>query len=204
MAEKIVDVLKKLREQKKRNFSQTFDLIVKLDGIDLKKPESKINDEFKLPYGWGNDSKVGIFSDSMKNLDVKIIGSAELDKFIKNKRLAKTLVKDVDFFLAEAKFMPLVGKSLGQFLAPKGRMPKLISSDVSGAVEALKKSVRIRIKDSPVIHCKVGKESMKDEEVIENVKAVMKHLENRLPKGKANIAKVYMKLTMTEPLQVEV
>jgi len=204
MAEKLVDVIKKLREQKKRNFPQTFDLIVKLNSIDLKKPESKINDEFKLPYGWGEDSKVGVFSDTIKNADVTIVNSAEIERFGKDKRSAKKLARDIDFFLAEAKLMPLIGKSLGQLLAPRGRMPKILSSDVNSTVESLKKSVRIRIKDSPVIQCKIGKENMKDEDVMGNAKAVMKYLETRLPKGKANIGKAYLKLTMSEAIELEV
>ncbi len=204
MAEKIIEAIKKLKTQKKRNFSQTFGLIVKLNGIDLKKPESKINDEFKLPHGWGGYSKVGVFADIVRDLDATTISSSEIEGLAKDKRAAKNLLKDIDFFLAEAKLMPLVGKSLGQLLAPRGRMPKVLASDVKSAVEILKKSVRIRIKDSPVIQCKVGKEDMKDEEVIENVKSVLKFLETRLPKGRANIGKVYVKLTMGEPVEIEV
>ncbi|MBI4009816.1 MAG: 50S ribosomal protein L1 [Candidatus Aenigmarchaeota archaeon] len=204
MAEKILDAIKKLKTQEKRNFPQTFDLIVKLTGIDLKKPESKINDEFKLPHGYGVDSKIGIFSDTIKNSDAMIMNSAELERFTKDKRAAKKLVKDIDFFLAESKLMPLVGKSLGQFLAPRGRMPKLLSSDVNSTIDNLKKSIRIRVKDSPVIQCKIGKETMDDEKVIENAKAVFKHLETRLPKGRANIGKLYLKLTMSEPIEIEV
>jgi len=100
--------------------------------------------------------------------------------------------------------MPAIGKALGQFLAPRGRMPKLIASDVKSVVENLKKSVRIRIKDAPVIQCQVGKENMKEEEVVENVKAVIKYLETRLSKGKVNIGKIMLKLTMSEPIAVEV
>ena len=204
MTEKLADAIKQLREQKKRNFSQTFDFIVKLNAIDLKKPENKINEEFKLPYGWGMDSKVGIFSDTAGNAGATVISSAEIEGFGKDKRTAKRLVKEIDFFLAEARLMPLVGKILGQLLAPRGRMPKVVTSDASGTVENLKKSIRIRIKDSPVIQCKIGKEDMKDEEIVENVKAVAKYLETRLPKGKANIGKIYLKLTMGEPVEVEV
>ena len=205
MAEKVLDVIKKLKEQKKRKFSQSFDLIVHLSSLDLKKPESKLNEEFKLPYGWGEDSKVGIFSDGMKSVtDATVISSSELDKLGKDKSIAKKIIKNTDFFLAEAKMMPVVGKALGQLLAPRGLMPKILTGDPKVLVENLKKSVRIRIKDSPVIQCKVGKESMKDEDVAENVKAVLKHLETRLPKGRANINKVWLKLTMSEPMQIEV
>ena len=205
MAEKVLDVIKKLKEQRKRKFSQSFDLIVHLSSLDLKKPESKLNEDFKLPYGWGEDSRVGIFSDGIKNAsDATMISSTELEKLGRDKSTAKKIIKKTDFFLAEAKLMPVVGKALGQLLAPRGLMPKILTGDPKVFVENLKQSVRIRIKDSPVIQCKVGKETMKDEDVAENVKAVLNYLEARLPKGRANINKVWLKLTMSEPLQIEV
>lgn len=205
MKEKILKAIKELREKsKKRNFSQTFDLIINLKEFDVKKPENKLNEEFTLPNGRGEDAKVLVFSDSLKELDVGILTSSDIEKLAKNKRFSKKLVRETDFFLAEAKLMPVIGKVLGQFLAPRGKMPKIIAGDVNYLVKSLKKSVRIRIKDSPVIQCPVGNESMKDEEIAENIEALLKYLETKLPKGKHNIGKVLVKLTMSNPIRIEV
>lgn len=203
MAEKIIDAIKKLRE-KKRNFPQTFDLIINLKEYDLKKPENKFADEAKLPFGIGQDANVVVFSDNIEGNDFTVVSSADIAKFGQDKRSAKKLAKEMDFSLAEPKLMPLVGKSLGQMLAPRGKMPKLLASDVNSVVEGLKKSVKVRVKDAPVIQCKIGKESMKDDEIEGNIKALIKYLENKLSKGKANIGKVLLKLTMSEPIEVTV
>lgn len=205
MTEKILTVIKQLREtSKKRNFPQTFDLIVNLKELDLKKPENKINEEFVLPHGKGQDSVVAIFSDSYKVEGAKVYTSVDIDKFSKNKRLAKKLVKETDFIYAEPKLMALVGKTFGQFLGPKGKIPKVITADPNALVKNLSRAVRIRIKDSPVIQVPVGKENMKDAQIGENVEEVVKHLQTRLPKGKANIAEVFIKLTMSKPVKIEV
>ena len=45
---------------------------------------------------------------------------------------------------------------------------------------------------------------MKDEEVLENINAVLKFLEGKLPKGKINIGRVMLKMTMSKPVKLEV
>ena len=203
--EKILNAIKTVRESsKKRNFPQTFDLLINLKEIDLKKPESKINDEVSLPHGKGNDSVVAIFSDAQKVEGAKVYTSADVEQFSKNKRLARNVAKDSDFIYAEPKLMSLVGKTFGQFLGPKGKIPKVLAGDPKVLVKVLSHGVRVRIKDAPVIQVPVGKESMSDEQIAENVEEVLKHLQTRLPKGKTNIGEVLLKLTMSKPVKVEV
>jgi large subunit ribosomal protein L1 len=205
MNEKILATIKELKEKsKKRNFSQTFDLIVSLKELDLKKPESKFTEDVVLPFGRGKEAEVVVFADNVSGADCKVLTTEDVNKLAKNKRAAKRLVSQTDFFLAEPKLMSLVGKVLGQFVGPKGKMPKLISGDVKPVVKGYKKSVRIRVKDSPVIQCLVGKEAMKDEEIVENIDAVLKFLETKLPKGKNNMGKILLKTTMSKPVKIEV
>ena len=202
MADKIIEGIKKLRESKKRNFLQSFDLIVNLKNINVKKPENKINEIVELPNGRGKPAKIAIFSDSLKDENLRIITSEEIERLGKNRRELKKLAKKIDFFLSEPKLMPVVGKNLGMILAPRGKMPTILTGDVSALVKRLTNSVRVRIKDSPVIQCIVGSEDMEDEKIAENVEAVIKFLEKRLPKGKNNIESVLLKLTMSRPIRV--
>jgi len=201
--EKILKTIKELKEKsKKRNFSQSFDLIVNLKEMDMKKPENKMNVEAPLPFGI--ESKVGVFSDSHKDLNADIFTTADVANFGKNKREAKKLARDTDFFLAEPKMMALVGKTLGQMLGPRGKVPKVLTGNPKELIDGYKKSVRIRTKETPVVQCFVGKETMKDEEVSDNIEAVLKFLEGKLPKGKINIGNVMLKLTMSKPVKLEV
>ena len=205
MAEKILNAMGELKEKaKKRNFSQTFDLIVTLKEYDTKKSENKFTEDIVLPSGRGADAKVVVFSDSIKDENIKVLTTEDINKLSKKKRKMKTLVSETDFFLAEAKLMPLIGKVFGQLLAPRGKMPKLLTGNTKVMINNYKKSVRIKIKDSPVVQCLVGKENMEDEKIVENVNSVIKFLERKLPKGRHNFGKVLLKLTMSKPVEIEV
>lgn len=205
MNEKILKTVQTLKESgKKRNFPQTFDMIVSLKELDLKKPESKIDESFPLPHGRGRDAHVVIFSDTIRSEGAEVLTSADVNDLAKNKRAAKKLAKQADFLFGEPKVMPLVGKSLGTLLGPRGKVPKLLVGDVKSLVETHKRATRVRVKDALVIHCIAGMDNMKDEQVAENVEAIINFLEHRLPRGKANIANMMLKLTMGKPVKLEV
>ncbi len=206
MNEKILIAIKELREKsKKRNFPQSFDLIDALKEFDINKPENKFTEDVVLPHGRGEEAEVVVFSDSVKDLDCKVLATEDLNKLAKSKRAAKNIAGTTNFFLAEPKMMPLIGKILGAYLGPRDKMPKMIAGeDVKKMVKNYKKSVRIRIKSSPVVQCLVGKENMKDDEIAENVEAVIKGLEMKLPKGKRSIGRMMLKFTMGRPVKLEV
>lgn len=205
MNEKILKTLQDMKgASEKRNFSQTYDLIVNLKELDLKKPENRIDDSFALPHGRGKDAHVVIFSDTIKSEDAEVLTSNDINELVKNKRAAKKLAKEADFLFGEPKVMPLVGKSLGTLLGPRGKVPKLLSGNVQELVKTHKRATRIRVKEAPVIQCIVGTDKMKDEQVAENIESLVKFLEHRLPRGKANISKMSLKLTMGKPVKLEV
>lgn len=204
MLEQIEKALNVLKTGEKRNFVQSIDLIISLKGIDLKKSESKFTEDLILPHGRGKDARVVVFSDNLSNLDCDILTTEAIQRIASNKREAKNIGADTDFFLSEAPLMPLIGKSLGQVLAPRGKMPKVITGDPKKLVENYKKSVKVAVKNSPVIQCFVGKEDMGTRKIAENVESILKFLETKLPRGRQNIGKVLLKLTMSKPVNVEV
>jgi large subunit ribosomal protein L1 len=205
MTEKTLQAIKELKEKsKKRNFPQTFDLIINLRDINLKKSENKFSEDFVLPQGRGKETKVILFSDSIKTEKCEVLTTEEIQDLAKNKREAKKLVKQTDFFLSEPKLMPLIGKTLGVYLAPQGKMPKVVTGNAEKLVENYQKSTRIKLKDSPVIQCPVGNEKIEDKSIAENIDAVIKFLEGKLPKGKQNLGRVLLKLTMSKPVDTGV
>jgi large subunit ribosomal protein L1 len=100
----------------------------------------------------------------------------------------------------------LVGKTLGTVLGPRGKMPRPVppKGSVQPFVEMSKKMVRVKVRDSPVIHVPVGTEVMKDEEVMKNVIAIINFVREKLPKGGANIKSALLKLTMGRPVKLKV
>jgi large subunit ribosomal protein L1 len=208
MAEnKILDAIKKAREtDKKRNFKQSFDLAINLKNIDMKKPESKIKTEVKMPHGIGKEGKIGIIADTLasKAGDMKnviVINKAQLDNFSKNKKEAKKMVKQCRYFLAEVSLMPTVGKILGPILAPKNLMPNPIPANVNLAsiIEEKTDVFKIQLKDSPTIHIPVGVEDMEDQKIAENIDTVIKAVIAKLPKGREQVKNFVVKLTMGKP-----
>ncbi len=197
--------LKQLREiSKKRKFEQSVELIINLKGIDLRKPENRIKEDIILPHGRGDEAKIVVFSDTFKDLPCPVLGSKEIEALGKNKREAKKLARKTDFFLAEPRLMPLIGRNLGKVLAPRGKMPRLIKGDPKSMIEKYKKAIMIKTKDNPVIQCKIGKESMKDEDIAENAMEVINTVISKLPKGKVNIKSIFLKFTMSKPVRVEI
>ena len=159
------------------------------------------------PDGW-------IFGDGeeVEDIPLWIIGEKEeinkdmLGELAKDKKRAKKIIDSYDFFLCEAPLMPIVGKTIGRFLGPRGKMPKPIppNADKTKFVELAKKSVRIRVKDSPVIHTVVGTENMSDDELKDNIEFLVRKIQETLPKGRAQIKDILLKLTMSKPIKIEV
>jgi len=201
----ILEQIKKVKEKsKKRNFIQRYDLIVNLKELDLKKSENKIDEIFSLPKGTGKDNTITIFSDSHKIEGCKIIKGPEIEELGGDRKELKKLIDGTDFFLSEPKLMPIVGKHLGKFLAPRGLMPKPIIGDINKVVKDSKNGIRILVEKQPIIHTVVGSEKMDDKDVEGNIRALITFLQKRLPKGKNNIKNIYLKLTMGEPMKLEV
>jgi large subunit ribosomal protein L1 len=206
--EKIINSIKKARENNKRNFKQSFDLAINLKNIDLKKPENKIKTEIKLPHGIGKETNIGVIVDSLfsqtKDLpNVVVIRKENLENFGKNKKEAKKLARQCRYFLAEAPLMPSIGRFLGPVLAPRNLMPLPIpvNANLKAMIEEKRNVLKIQLKDSPTIHVAVGVEDMEDQKIAENADAVIKNVMSKLPKGKEQIKNYVIKLTMGKPVK---
>jgi large subunit ribosomal protein L1 len=208
-----MDITEKLKEAKQkskpRKFAQSWDLIISLRDMDLKKPENRLNLEFSLPEGSGKETKSVVLADSLyaeakKQADL-VITKAEIPQLGKDKKKLKKLVKEYDTWLGEATLMPLIGKELGAVLGTRGKMPKPIPPKINleDVLRRSKSSIRIRLTNTPVIQVSVGTESMPDEKVSRNIEGVYNFVRDHLPKGKNNIRNVIIKLTMGHPVKLE-
>lgn len=203
--------IKHIREiSKKREFQQTFDLIVNLKNIDLKKPENRFTIDLKLPEGRGKKPKIAFITEAYEKqangLVESVLGKAEIGKLAKDKKAAKKLASRTDFFLADTTLMAEIGKSLGSVLAPRGKMPRPIPPNINiePLIQTVQNSLRVSLKNTPVIQMAIGMESMKDEAVQRNMEAAVNAIIEKLPKGRANLRSVYLKLTMGPPVKMEV
>ncbi len=205
----IKDAIKKIKNGKKRNFVESVDVIFSLHRIDLKKPESKFVEDVVLPSGRGRDARVGVIGKTLvvnaKGVADELINDDRLSELEKDKSKLKSLVNNVDFFIAEAPYMLRIGKSLGRVLGPKGKMPKPLppSADPKPLIERLKRTVQLKLRNNPVVQTLIGKIDMSDEDLVKNYDAVYNSILKKLPLGKDNIKSVYVKTTMGKPVKIK-
>lgn len=196
------------KEENKRKFEQSVDLIVNLKGLDMRK--DNVNAVITIPHKIKDKKVCGFFE--ARNKIVKTITLAEFDKYGKDKKLLKNLIKDFDFFVASAPLMPRVATTFGKVLGPVGKMPSpqlgILPPDakdeiVNGVLDKIAKSVKVKMKEAS-IKIVVGREGMKDDEIAENFEAVYRGIVNALPNKIENVRNVAIKLTMSKPIKVEV
>ncbi len=208
--EKFVEAIKKaIEEAKPRNFVETVEMAVNLKNVDMKKPENRIDAVIALPHGIGKPRKVAVFARGDTALKAKeagalVISPEEIDELAKNKRKAKKLAKEYDFFIAEAPLMPEIGKKLGQILGPRGKIPTPIppASDPTPHIERLRKSVKIRTRDRVTFHAPIGNREMDPEKIADNALEILKVVENKYENPQQNIKSIYVKTTMGPAVRV--
>jgi large subunit ribosomal protein L1 len=133
-----------------------------------------------------------------------VLERAALEALVGDKKKQKDVAKNYDLFIAEAPLMPLVGKSLGASLGPRGKMPTPVppNANIQEQIERHKKIVFVRMRGQPVIQCRVGNESMEDKAIAENVQAIVRRLEGKLKRGIKNFKSVYLKTSMGSAVKV--
>jgi len=208
----ITTAIKEVKEKsKKRNFTQSVELILNLKDIDMKSPEGRIQERIELPYpSPEKPNKICVIATGELALKAKrakadlVIGKDELAGLAGRKKELRKIANEYNFFMAEAPLMPRVGKTLGPALGPRGKMPVPVppTADISGLIKRYRKMVFVRMRNQPVIRCRVGTESMKEEEITENVQTVLKTIEGKLKRGMKNIKTVYLKTSMGKPVKV--
>jgi len=203
-----VEMIKKIKaETKQRKFTQSVELIINFKDIDVKKGFA-LNEMVQLPKTNSPATVCVMASGDMgqkakqANADA-VIGTDELEKFVTNKRESRKFINKYDFFLADTKVMPLVGKTLGQFLGPRGKMPTPVPFDapIESFLQRFRSSIKVRTRASLSISCKIGDESMEDTDLATNAHAVLSAIEKKLPNGEKNIKKIMIKTTMGKPVK---
>jgi len=189
--------------QKQRKFKQSVELIMVFRDIDVKKGFA-INETVQLPKTLSQPASVCVVASGDLGLKAKsanadrIVDGTEVNKIGANKRESRKLINGFDFFLSDTSLMATVGKTLGQFMGPRGKMPTPIpfNAPIDSILERFRSSIRVRLRNSLSLACKIGDETMSDEDLTANANAVISLVEKKLPSGDKNIKKIMIKTTM--------
>ncbi|MBS3117427.1 hypothetical protein J4430_00930 [Candidatus Woesearchaeota archaeon] len=211
----VLEALGKVREgSKKRKFVQSFDLIINLKQLNLKKPEHKIDLFVTIDSGIGKKRKVcalvdkELMTEAKKTFDI-VISKGEFSKL--TKKDIKKLAKENDFFVAQATIMTDVAKVFGRILGSRGLMPNpkagcvvLPTAQLGPIYQRLQHLIRLQVKAEPIVKVCIGSEAQDDSLVAKNIITAYNAVMYVLPQEKNNIKNALLKVTMGTPIQIKV
>ena len=207
----LVEVIKQAKESdKERKFTQSVEMIIVFRDVDVKKGFA-INETVQLPKKATKPASVCIMASGDMGTKAKnakadlVMDENDVTKLSADKKKSKKIIDEYDFFLADTKLMPTVGKKLGQLLGPRGKMPTPVpfNAPIESFLERFRSSIKIRVKGSLSMSCKIGDESMNDADLAVNANAIINTIEKTLPNGNKNIKKIMFKTTMGKSIKLE-
>lgn len=183
--EDAVKTIKTVAESSARKFVETMDVSIAL-GIDPRQSDQSVRGMVQMPNGTGKTVKVAVFAkgdkaDAAKAAGADIVGAEELGEKIQGG------FSDFDRVIASPDMMAVVGR-LGKILGPRGLMPNpklgTVTPNVADAVKSAKAgSIEYRAEKNGIIHAGIGKINFTEDQLIENVRALLEALKKARPSG---------------------
>jgi len=168
---------------------QTVEIAMRL-GVDPKQADQIVRGSIVLPHGIGKAQRVLVFAqganaDIAKEAGADHVGGKELAEKVKGGWL------EFDVAIATPDMMGVVGP-LGKVLGPRGLMPSpragTVTQDVASAVKEYKAGkVEFRCDAAGNVHCVVGKISFGEQQLIDNVEALIRYIHALKPASSKGI-----------------
>ena len=205
---KLEDAVQMVKQNASAKFDETVELSMNL-GVDPRHADQMVRGVVSLPKGTGKTVRVAVFAKGDKaeeagSAGADIVGAEDLAESIREGNL------DFEACIATPDMMPIVGR-LGRVLGPRGLMPNpklgTVTQDVAKAVkEAKGGQVQFRVEKAGIVHAGVGKVSFTDDDLTENICALVSAVHKAKPSGAkgAYIKKVSMSSTMGPGIKLEV
>jgi len=200
--------VKMVKERATAKFDETIELSMNL-GVDPRHADQMVRGMITLPKGTGKSVRVAVFAKGDK-IDEASAAGADL---VGGDDLAEQVQKgviDFDRCIATPDMMAVVGK-LGKILGPRGMMPNpklgTVTQDVGEAVRAAKGGqVEFKVEKAGVIHAGVGKASFSEQDLAENINALINAINKAKPSGAKGIyiKKVCLSSTMGPGVKLDV
>lgn len=164
-------------------FDQSVEVSIRL-GVDTKQADQMIRGSIVLPHGIGKAKRVLVFAQGAnanvaRDAGADYVGGADLAEKIKGGWT------DFDAAIATPDMMGVVGP-LGKVLGPRGLMPSpragTVTTDVANTVKEYKAGkVEFRADAGGIVHCVVGKLSFSEQQLADNVEAMLRHIRSLKP-----------------------
>jgi large subunit ribosomal protein L1 len=169
------DAIRLLKELPAPKFDESVEVAFRL-GVDTKLADQALRGTVSLPHGTGKTVRVAAFANGEKAREAKEAGA---DVVGGDDLVERVLAGDIDFDAAVATpdMMAAVGKA-GRVLGPRGLMPNpktgTVTFDIAKAVTAIKGGqLEYKTDKSGIVHLIIGKRSFGEEQLLENLQAVV-------------------------------
>ena len=174
------EAAKLVKKTANAKFDESIEISIK---VNIKKGQS-VRDTMVLPHQVSKDKKILVFARGDKASEASEAGASYVGDIDLIQKIQGGWM-DFDVVIATPDMMKDVGK-LGPVLGRRGLMPnpktKTITVDVAQAVKELQKGrLEIRADKTGVIHLVVGKASMDNQNIVDNIIAVMKEIKAKKP-----------------------
>lgn len=196
----LAEAIKLVKAGAKCKFDETIDVVINT-GIDATQTDQAIRGMVAMPHGTGKSVRVAVFARGDKAIEAQKAGADFVGAEDLGDKIAGGFT-DFDRVIASPDMMGVVGK-LGKVLGPKGLMPNpklgTVTPNVVDAVKAAKSGqVEFRLDKAAIIHAGIGKASFSEEQLKDNIKALLDAVIKAKPQGvKGNyIKKVGVSSTM--------
>lgn len=177
------EAVKLVKEISSAAFDETVEVAVRL-GVDPRKADQIVRGTLSLPAGTGRTERVVVFAAGDAAAEARAAGADEVGADDLVARVEGGFL-DFDVAISTPDMMGQVGK-LGRVLGPRGLMPNpktgTVTTDVGKAVTEFKGG-RVEYRTDKVgnVHVRVGKASFSDEQLVENLHAVIDELVRAKP-----------------------
>ena len=180
-----VSAISVVKETATAKFDETVELHLRT-GLDGRHAEQQIRGSVTLPHGLGREQSVVVFAEGEAATIALDAGAHDVggDDLIARVEGGYT---GFDVALAQRELMGKVGR-LGRILGPRGLMPNprnntvLEAADMARAVrEAKSGRVEFRLDRTNLVHTPIGKASFSDEQLIENLGAIIAEIVKARP-----------------------
>lgn len=179
------DAIVLLKETATAKFVESAELHANLN-IDPKYSDQQLRTTVTLPNGIGKQIRIAVLTNEENFTEAKssgadIVGNDDLIDKITQGNI------DFDLLIATPNMMPKLAK-LGRVLGPKGLMPSPKSGTVSTTLESTltefkKGKFEYKADKTGVVHINFGKSDFTNGQLVENLKALYKSIEQNRPSG---------------------
>jgi large subunit ribosomal protein L1 len=174
-----------LKETATTKFVESVELHANLN-IDPKYADQQLRTTVTLPHGIGKKVTIAVLTNEENFEEAKSAGADILGNDSLIERITQGDL-NFDLLIATPNMMPKLAK-LGRVLGPKGLMPSPKSGTVTSTLESTLREFKrgkfeYKADKTGIVHVSFGKSDFSNNQLIENLKALYKSIEQNRPSG---------------------